>query len=46
MVVLGACAYGASSGPKFLRENTQKGVQVDPRCAQTGVKNSLGTFKC
>ena len=43
MVVLGAYTYGASSVPKFLRESAQKGVQVNPPCAQTGVKSSLGT---
>ena len=44
MVVLGAYTYRASSVPKFQREMAQKGVQVDPPCAHTGVKSSLGTY--
>ena len=43
MVVLDVYTYGASSVPKFLRENAQKGGPSGPPSAQTGVKSSLGT---
>ena len=44
MVVLGVYKYGGSFVPKFLRESTLKWVGPSgPPCAQTGVKNCLGT---
>ena len=44
MVVLGVYRYGASFVPKFLREKPKnEWVQVDPPCAQTGVKSTLST---
>ena len=43
MVVLGVYGYGASFVLKFLRER-KEGVHLDPRCAQKGVKSSLGTL--
>ena len=45
MVVLGVYKYGASFVANFLWKVLKNGwVQVDPPCAQTGVKSSLGTL--
>ena len=39
---LGVYKYGVSFVPKFLQVFKNGWVQVDPPCAQTGVKSSLG----
>ena len=45
MVVLGVYIYGASFAYRNSYGKVPKNewVQVDPPCAQTGVKSSLGT---
>ena len=44
MVILGVYTYGVSFVPKFLRKVLKnEWIQMDPPCAQTGLKSSLGT---
>ena len=44
MVVLDVYIYGASFVPNsYGKVPKNEWVQVDPPCAQTGVKSSLGT---
>ena len=43
MVVLGMYRYGASFVLKFIESAFKEEVHLDPHCAQTGVKSSLGT---